>query len=178
MVLALLVTTQAGVRLGSPQAPPCTTRAKSQHSGAGAQQSAGRCAAAQLGSCIPGFSKASGATKQAFIQDWIGSNGSLRSFSSLEGFRVRPLHITNDDGANARTASLVDACRPHRRCSRLSSDPRRRYLEGRMAQDASRDRSCAGDSRDLFALGPGERRAPAMSGDRGTSMRPTCESSP
>jgi len=36
-------------------------------------------------------------TEQAFIQDWYGSNGSLRSFSSLEGYDVRPLHITNDE---------------------------------------------------------------------------------
>jgi hypothetical protein len=35
--------------------------------------------------------------KQAFIQDWTGSNGSLRSFSNLESFEMRPTHITNDD---------------------------------------------------------------------------------
>ncbi|MFZ0420189.1 MAG: hypothetical protein WAM04_18950 [Candidatus Sulfotelmatobacter sp.] len=39
----------------------------------------------------------SGVTEQAFIQEWYGSNGSLRSFSSLEGYDVRPLHITNDE---------------------------------------------------------------------------------
>jgi hypothetical protein len=33
----------------------------------------------------------------SFIQDWIGSNGSLRSFSNLEAFETRPLHITNDE---------------------------------------------------------------------------------
>jgi hypothetical protein len=38
-----------------------------------------------------------GVTETAFIQDWLGSNGSLRSFSSLEGFESRPLHETNDD---------------------------------------------------------------------------------
>jgi hypothetical protein len=42
-------------------------------------------------------SPSSGITKQAFIQDWNGSNGSLRSFSSMEGFEVRPLHANNDD---------------------------------------------------------------------------------
>ncbi|MHB8217939.1 MAG: hypothetical protein ACYDDS_17845 [Candidatus Sulfotelmatobacter sp.] len=42
-------------------------------------------------------SKNSITDKQAFIQDWTGSNGSLRSFSSLEGFESRPLHITNDE---------------------------------------------------------------------------------
>lgn len=35
--------------------------------------------------------------RQSFIQDWTGSNGSLRSFSSLESFESRPLHITADD---------------------------------------------------------------------------------
>jgi len=42
-------------------------------------------------------SKSSITDKQAFIQDWTGSNGSLRSFSSLEGFESRPLHITSDE---------------------------------------------------------------------------------
>jgi hypothetical protein len=43
------------------------------------------------------LSKTSATDKQSFIQDWLGSNGSLRSFSALEGFDPRPLHITNDD---------------------------------------------------------------------------------
>jgi hypothetical protein len=43
-------------------------------------------------------SSSSGITEQAFIQDWMGTNGSLRSFSSLEGFDIRPLHATNDEG--------------------------------------------------------------------------------
>jgi hypothetical protein len=42
-------------------------------------------------------SSSSGITEAAFIQDWMGSNGSLRSFSSLEGFDARPLHATNDE---------------------------------------------------------------------------------
>ncbi|MGA9390830.1 MAG: hypothetical protein WBV69_10325 [Candidatus Sulfotelmatobacter sp.] len=42
-------------------------------------------------------STASGITEQAFIQDWIGSNGSLRAFSSLESFDSRPLHATNNE---------------------------------------------------------------------------------
>jgi hypothetical protein len=35
--------------------------------------------------------------EQAFIQEWTGSNGGLRSFSSLEGFDTRPLHATTSD---------------------------------------------------------------------------------
>jgi len=35
--------------------------------------------------------------EQTFIQEWIGSNGGLRSFSSLEGFETRPLHATDSD---------------------------------------------------------------------------------
>jgi hypothetical protein len=42
-------------------------------------------------------SKTSGVNEPGFIQDWLGSNGSLRSFSGLEGFESRPLHATNDD---------------------------------------------------------------------------------
>src|SRR5215469_18936900 len=35
--------------------------------------------------------------EQTFIQEWIGSNGGLRSFSSLESFETRPLHATDSD---------------------------------------------------------------------------------
>ena len=35
--------------------------------------------------------------EQAFIQEWIGSNGGLRAFSSLERFDTRPLHVTSSD---------------------------------------------------------------------------------
>jgi hypothetical protein len=35
--------------------------------------------------------------EQAFIQEWVGSNGGLRSFSSLERFDARPLHTTNSE---------------------------------------------------------------------------------
>jgi len=35
--------------------------------------------------------------EQAFIQEWIGSNGGLRSFSSLEGYDERPLHATDSE---------------------------------------------------------------------------------
>jgi len=35
--------------------------------------------------------------EQAFIQEWVGSNGGLRAFSGLERFDTRPLHATNSD---------------------------------------------------------------------------------
>lgn len=35
--------------------------------------------------------------EQLFIQDWMGSNGGLRSFSNLEGYDTRPLHATDTD---------------------------------------------------------------------------------
>jgi hypothetical protein len=47
-------------------------------------------------------SKTSAVDEPSFIQDWMGSNGSLRSFSGLEGFESRPLHATNDE-AQVRT---------------------------------------------------------------------------
>jgi len=43
------------------------------------------------------LSKASGSDENSFIRDWTSSDGSLRSYSNLEGFDLRPLHITNDD---------------------------------------------------------------------------------
>lgn len=35
--------------------------------------------------------------EQTFIQEWIGSNGGLRSFSNLERYEARPLHATDSD---------------------------------------------------------------------------------
>ena len=43
------------------------------------------------------LSKTSATDRQSFIQDWVGTNGGLRSFSALDGFDSRPLHITNDE---------------------------------------------------------------------------------
>lgn len=40
---------------------------------------------------------ANGVDEQAMMQDWSGSNGSLRAFSNLEGFQLWPLHETSDD---------------------------------------------------------------------------------
>jgi hypothetical protein len=36
-------------------------------------------------------------TEESFIQDWLGTNGSLRAFSNLEGFDTRPLHTTDSE---------------------------------------------------------------------------------
>ena len=36
-------------------------------------------------------------TEQSFIREWTGADGGLRSFSSLEGYDVRPLHATDSD---------------------------------------------------------------------------------
>jgi hypothetical protein len=41
--------------------------------------------------------QANGVDEQAMMQDWSGSNGSLRTFSSLEGFHLWPLHETSDN---------------------------------------------------------------------------------
>src|SRR5438477_2661671 len=35
--------------------------------------------------------------EQAFIQEWTGTNGGLRSFSSLEKYEARPLHATDSE---------------------------------------------------------------------------------
>lgn len=43
----------------------------------------------------------SGMNEQSFIQEWIGTNGGLRSFSNLEHYDVRPLHA-NDSEAQMR----------------------------------------------------------------------------
>jgi hypothetical protein len=43
------------------------------------------------------LSKADRVDEQSFIRDWTGSNGSLRTFSTLESYDSRPLHVTPDD---------------------------------------------------------------------------------
>lgn len=45
------------------------------------------------------ISNSSGVDEQAFIQNWRGTDGSLRSFSNLESFETRPMHETSDDAA-------------------------------------------------------------------------------
>src|ERR1700722_2666786 len=35
--------------------------------------------------------------EQAFVQQWTGSNGGLRSFSNLESYDARPLHATDSE---------------------------------------------------------------------------------
>src|SRR3989440_619229 len=42
------------------------------------------------------LSKTSGVDEPSFIQDWTGSNGSLRTFSSLETYEARPLHASSE----------------------------------------------------------------------------------
>jgi len=42
-----------------------------------------------------GLSATSGVDEPSFVQDWTGSNGSLRTLSSLESFDVRPLHASD-----------------------------------------------------------------------------------
>lgn len=41
--------------------------------------------------------KANGADERSFIQEWTGSNGGLRAFSSLERYDARPLHATDSE---------------------------------------------------------------------------------
>jgi len=48
------------------------------------------------------LSKADSIDEASFIQDWTGSNGSLRTVSNLESFDVRPTHAT-DSSAQMRT---------------------------------------------------------------------------
>lgn len=41
--------------------------------------------------------QANGVDEQSMMQEWSGPNGSLRTFSSLEGFQLWPLHETSDE---------------------------------------------------------------------------------
>lgn len=48
------------------------------------------------------LANSNGGDEQTFVQEWLGSHGSLRSLSNLEAFESRPLHATNDE-AQLRT---------------------------------------------------------------------------
>ncbi|HUC29279.1 MAG TPA: hypothetical protein VMR80_06835 [Candidatus Acidoferrum sp.] len=43
------------------------------------------------------ISKTSDVDRASLIQEWMGTNGSLRAFSNLESFDLRPMHATADD---------------------------------------------------------------------------------
>jgi hypothetical protein len=47
------------------------------------------------GGAYAALSKTSAVDQQSFTQEWTGSNGGLRTFSSLEKFDVRPMHATD-----------------------------------------------------------------------------------
>ncbi|MFZ0198274.1 MAG: hypothetical protein WB523_16210 [Candidatus Sulfotelmatobacter sp.] len=95
MVLGLFVTSQAGNTVGVTKGSALHTAKASTPD----QAMSNLLVAVQRRNWDRAFanvSNTSGITEQAFIQDWMGSNGSLRSFSALEGFDSRPLHATND----------------------------------------------------------------------------------
>jgi hypothetical protein len=96
MVLGLFVTGQAGVTLGITKGSALHT-AKASTPDQAMTNLLVDVQRRNWDRAFANVSTSSDVTEQAFIQDWIGSNGSLRSFSSLEGFDPRPLHATNDE---------------------------------------------------------------------------------
>jgi hypothetical protein len=96
MVLGLYVTGQAGGTVGVTKGSALHT-AKADTPDQGLANLLADVQRRNWDRAFADVSSSSGITEQAFIQDWMGSNGSLRSFSSLEGFDARPLHATNDE---------------------------------------------------------------------------------
>jgi hypothetical protein len=96
MVLGLYATGQAGGTVGITQGSALHT-AKADTPDQGLANFLADVQRRNWDRAFADVSSSSGITEQAFIQDWMGSNGSLRSFSSLEGFDARPLHATNDE---------------------------------------------------------------------------------
>src|SRR2546430_5024119 len=56
------------------------------------------------------LSKTSSVDEPSFIQEWTGSNGSLRTFSTLGTYQARPLHATS---AHAQIAVRSPGPTPH-----------------------------------------------------------------
>jgi len=96
MVLGLSVTGQAGGTVGVTKGSALHT-AKADTPDQGLANLLADVQRRNWDRAFADVSSSSGITEQAFIQDWMGSNGSLRSFSSLEGFDARPLHATSDE---------------------------------------------------------------------------------
>lgn len=96
MVLGLFVTAQSGITVGVPKGSALHT-ARADTPDQALNNLLGDVQRRNWDRAFADVSTTSGTNEQAFIQDWMGSNGSLRSFSSLEGFDSRPLHITNDE---------------------------------------------------------------------------------
>jgi hypothetical protein len=96
MVVGLFVTAQAGITLGVAKGSALHT-AKGDTPDQALTNFLIDVQRRNWDRALANVSSSSDVTKPAFIQDWLGSNGSLRSFSSLEGFESRPLHETNDE---------------------------------------------------------------------------------
>jgi hypothetical protein len=96
MVLGLYLTGQAGGTVGVTKGSALHT-AKADTPDQGLENLLADVQRRNWDRAFADVSSSSGITEQVFIQDWMGSNGSLRSFSSLEGFDARPLHATNDE---------------------------------------------------------------------------------
>ncbi|MGA8274647.1 MAG: hypothetical protein WB919_24030 [Candidatus Sulfotelmatobacter sp.] len=96
MVLGLFVTAQSGITVGVTKGSALHT-ARADTPDQALNNLLGDVQRRNWDRAFADVSTTSGTSEQAFIQDWTGSNGSLRSFSALEGFESRPLHITNDE---------------------------------------------------------------------------------
>ncbi len=96
MVLGLYVTGQAGITVGVTKGSALHT-ARASTPDQAVNNMLVDVQRRNWDRAFAGVSSASGISEPAFIQDWMGSNGSLRSFSALEGFDARPLHATNDE---------------------------------------------------------------------------------
>ena len=124
-------------------------------------------------------SPSSGITKQAFIQDWSGSDGSLRSFSSLEGFESTPASRHQRPGRDA-CASRISP----RQSARSKMFATFIFIrEGDVWKAVWPKVQVANVPAEVIpvtipALGSGQRQRRTTSGEPRTSTRRTCESSP
>src|SRR3982074_1221440 len=98
MVLAVFGVGQAsgGVATG-PVMPGLGSAAKSDTPEGAARNFLTEVQRRNWGRAYAALSKTSAVDQQSFTQEWTGSNGGLRTFSSLEKFDVRPMHATEAD---------------------------------------------------------------------------------
>src|SRR4030088_7601 len=98
MVLAVFGVGQAsgGVATGSVM-PSLGSAAKSDTPEGAARNFLTEVPRRNWGRAYAALSKTSAVDQQSFTQEWTGSNGGLRTFSSLEKFDVRPMHATDAD---------------------------------------------------------------------------------
>ncbi len=121
--------------------------------GRGPEPAAGRSAGETGMRLMPRWPTSPSSPQADFIRDLTGSYTSLRSYASLEGFDLSPLHASADEARFRANSELVERGRNFSGRARAAGRQRRRPLAGGMAHQSGAEAAAASDSGQLSALG-------------------------